>query len=198
MVADTQPPALLGARSLGLTLVQVFFSERVRAGSATTAAHYAIDGPGGGVNIVSATLDATQTNVLLNVGPLVENATYTLTVNGVADPSAAANVLVAGAANFTALQPAVFITEFMAENTVGLMDADGAHSDWIELQNQCSFAVDIIDWRLTDDPANLAQWLFPSTTLAPGQFLVVFASGKDRRTPGAELHTNFRLGAAGE
>lgn len=198
VVADTQPPALLGARSLGLTLVQVFFSERVRAGSATTAAHYAIDGPGGGVNIVSATLDATQTNVLLNVGPLVENATYTLTVNGVADPSAAANVLVAGAANFTALQPAVFITEFMAENTVGLMDADGAHSDWIELQNQSSFAVDIIDWRLTDDPANLAQWLFPSTTLAPGQFLVVFASGEDRRTPGAELHTNFRLGAAGE
>lgn len=198
VIADIQPPMLLGARSLGLTLVQVSFSERVTPESATNPAHYAIAWIGGNVTIFSATLDATQTNVLLNVGPLVENATYTLTVNGVTDPSIAANVLVAGAANFTALQPTVFITEFVAENTVGLTDADGAHSDWIELQNQSSFAVDLIGWHLTDGPANLARWTFPSTTVAPGQFLVVFASGKDRRTPGAELHTNFRLDASGE
>jgi hypothetical protein len=36
--------------------------------------------------------------------------------------------------------------------------------------------------------------------LGPGEYLVVFASGKDRRptAPGAFLHANFRLGADGE
>ena len=36
-----------------------------------------------------------------------------------------------------------------------------------------------------------------STTIAPGGYIVVFASGKDRRTPGSELHTSFSLAAAG-
>src|SRR5262249_39996624 len=31
-----------------------------------------------------------------------------------------------------------------------------------------------------------------------GNYLVVFASNKNRRTPGAPLHTNFKLDAAGE
>jgi hypothetical protein len=34
--------------------------------------------------------------------------------------------------------------------------------------------------------------------LAPGGFLVVFASGKNERDPAGELHTNFALAAAGE
>ena len=34
--------------------------------------------------------------------------------------------------------------------------------------------------------------------LAPGDFLVVFASNKDRRIPGAVLHTNFSLRQEGE
>jgi hypothetical protein len=135
---------------------------------------------------------------LLQVSPLIENDAYTLTVNGVNDQSAAANVVVNSSASFTAVQPSVLITELVADNTAGLTDTDGAHSDWIELQNRSAFAVNLAGWRLTDTPANLALWTFPSTELAPGQFLVVFASGKDRRLPGAELHTNFRLDADGE
>ena len=38
---------------------------------------------------------------------------------------------------------------------------------------------------------------FPSTNLAGGEFLVVFASGKDRRVSGKPLHTNFKLPAEG-
>ena len=53
-------------------------------------------------------------------------------------------------------------------------------------------------WCLTDNAANLSKWSFPGVTLLPGDFLVVFASGKDRRIPGSELHTNFQLSSGGE
>ncbi len=198
VVADTQPPRLTGVRSLGLTLVEAMFSERVAVESATNLAHYAVDGPDGRVSVLGATLDAAQTKVVLSVSNLVEGVTYTLQVNDVTDLSAAANVMEVGSARFLAVQPSVRITEFVAENALGLVDADGAHSDWIELQNQSPFAVDLVGWHLTDAAADLVRWTFPSTSLAPGQFLVVFASGQDRRLSGGELHTNFRLDAAGE
>ena len=53
-------------------------------------------------------------------------------------------------------------------------------------------------WYLTDDPAALQKWRFPSVTMAAGGYLVVFASGKNRIDPASELHTNFKLDASGE
>src|SRR6185436_11680752 len=49
-----------------------------------------------------------------------------------------------------------------------------------------------------DNANNLTKWRFPATNLAGGGFLVVFASGNDRRIPGARLHTDFQLSASGE
>lgn len=90
------------------------------------------------------------------------------------------------------------ISELMADNSRTLKDEDGAFSDWIEIQNPDSVPVNLNGWYLTDDPTRLTQWAFPSTNLAPGQFLVVFASSKNRRVVGRPLHTNFRLDADGE
>ncbi|HUR46937.1 MAG TPA: lamin tail domain-containing protein [Candidatus Saccharimonadales bacterium] len=194
--ADTVPPALLGAQSLGLGLVRIAFSERIFGVS--DLSHYTVTGSNGNVMLLSAALDSTQTNILLNVSGLVENALYTLTVAGIADQSASANLSPAASVTFTGTQPKVLITEFVADNSNGLMDTDGAHSDWLELQNQSSFAVDLAGWHLTDEPLDMARWTFPTTWLGPGEFLVVFASGKDRRAAGAELHTNFKLNAAGD
>ena len=42
------------------------------------------------------------------------------------------------------------------------------------------------------------KWQFPEVSLAPGGYLVVFASGKDRRDPAGQLHTNFALQTGGE
>jgi hypothetical protein len=106
--------------------------------------------------------------------------------------------------------PVVFttpvISEFMASNGSkaplaegGLLDEDGDSSDWIEIYNPTSQAVHLGGWYLTNNADNLKQWKFPaSVVLNPGQFLVVFASGKDRAVAGAELHTNFQLNAEGE
>ena len=90
------------------------------------------------------------------------------------------------------------ITEFMASNNHTLLDEDGDASDWIELYNPGTNGVDLNGWRLTDDPADLAKWTFPSTNLASHGFLVVFASGKNRAVAGQELHTDFSLTSDGD
>lgn len=90
----------------------------------------------------------------------------------------------------------VVINEFMASNGSGLTDEDGEFSDWIEIQNQGTDAVNLSGWALTDDAALPHKWEFPTTPIAAGGYAVVFASGKNRVSP--KLHTNFSLDADGE
>ena len=90
------------------------------------------------------------------------------------------------------------ISEFLAANSGGLEDADGDSSDWIEIYNPTTSSVDLGGWRLTDDSDEMSKWTFPSVSLEPTETLVVFASGKDRTDPAAELHTNFELNRSGE
>ncbi len=90
------------------------------------------------------------------------------------------------------------IAEFQAENLTTLADQDGDWSDWIEVANPDTQAISLSGWYLTDDASVLTKWQFPDVTLDAGQHLTVFASGKDRREAGSELHTNFRLSATGE
>ena len=90
------------------------------------------------------------------------------------------------------------ITEFMAVNTEDIEDEDGNHEDWIEIYNSGLSAASLLGWHLTDSAGQLRKWPFPDKTLQPGQYLVVFASNKDRRNPAATLHTNFKLDAGGE
>lgn len=92
----------------------------------------------------------------------------------------------------------VWISEFVASNDSGLEDEDGDRSDWIELYNDSNADVNLAGWRLTDDSTNLSKWVFPNTILPANGYLVIFASSKDRRTVGAELHTNFKLIKTGE
>lgn len=91
------------------------------------------------------------------------------------------------------------IAEFLADNADGITDEDGAHSDWIELENTGIEPVDLTGWRLTDTADNPSKWVLPAgIVLPPGGRLLVFASGKNRRVPGKPLHTNFNLRKEGE
>jgi hypothetical protein len=93
--------------------------------------------------------------------------------------------------------PSIRINEFVAANISGLLDENGQPEDWIELFNRGASAVNLAGYSLSDDPDDPGKWTFPATNLAAGQYLVVFASAKDRRTPGARLHTNFKLNPSG-
>ena len=99
------------------------------------------------------------------------------------------------AAPFAFAQDDVRITEFMASNSSTLQDEDLAYSDWLEIFNNTTNIVNLANWSLTDNPGNLTKWRFPATNMAPSQFMIIFASGKDRRTPGLPLHTSFKLSA---
>jgi hypothetical protein len=94
-------------------------------------------------------------------------------------------------------QSPLVITEFLASNTSGLQDENGDYSDWIEIHNRSAAAVNLNGWYLTDDAGDPVQWAFPSMSLDSGAYLLVYASGKDRRDPAANLHTNFQISANG-
>ena len=87
----------------------------------------------------------------------------------------------------------LFVSEFCARNDSILEDEDNETSDWIEIYNGKETAVDLEGYYLSDNTEDLTKWEFPSVTIAPYQYLVVFASGKNRRTPQSELHANFSL-----
>lgn len=113
-------------------------------------------------------------------------------------PVLAALTLALTGFGFDAAPAQVAITEFLASNDENLLDVDGDSSDWIELSN-FGAATDLGGWYLTDDAANLTKWQFPlPTQLNNGDYLVLFASDKDRAVAGQELHTNFKLKAGGE
>ncbi len=94
----------------------------------------------------------------------------------------------------------LIITEFMAANRNGLTDEDGDLSDWVEIYNRSNEPVNLAGWSLTDDANQPEKWFFPKITLSPDSYLLVFASGKDRKPVDAQrpLHTNFRLRRDGE
>ncbi|MBN2474231.1 MAG: lamin tail domain-containing protein [Pirellulales bacterium] len=88
------------------------------------------------------------------------------------------------------------INEFMAHNSAGLADEDGTLSDWIEIHNPTAESVRLDGWYLTDKDDDPIKWQFPDVSIDAGDYLLVFASEKNRN--GTELHTNFKLSAGGE
>ena len=66
------------------------------------------------------------------------------------------------------VQAAVVISEFMAKNDTVLLDVDGDASDWIELHNPTTAAINLAGWALTDDDSDLDKWEFPSVSVPAG------------------------------
>lgn len=84
------------------------------------------------------------------------------------------------------------INEVMYSNRSGITDRNGDTSDWIEIYNPDSVAINLEGWQLTDDITKSQYWSFPAYSLGPDQYLIVFLSGKDMHDA-TEFHTDFRL-----
>ena len=93
----------------------------------------------------------------------------------------------------------VILSEMVPVNRGGLKDSDGESPDWVELFNNGSAPVQLGGYSLSDDASKPDQWKLPDIAIAPGSFLIVFASGKNRQSDNAgELHANFKLSASGD
>jgi hypothetical protein len=92
----------------------------------------------------------------------------------------------------------LYLNEILASNSSGIQDEDGDNEDWMELYYAGTEALNLHGYGLSDDYERPFRWVFPDITIQPGEFLVVWASGKDRVDPQHSLHTNFSIAAAGE
>lgn len=111
----------------------------------------------------------------------------------------------AGVAEFAATREVedvdLLITEVMASNNTTIADASGEYNDYIEIYNAGSDTIDLTGFALSDNPDNAGKWRFPEMSIAPGEYVVVFASGKgmdSTNTEAGEIHTSFRISAYNE
>ncbi len=94
---------------------------------------------------------------------------------------------------------APLITEFLAVNDNSILDEDNSRQDWIEIFNPDGTTLDLGGYHLTDDALQPTKWTVPAGfTIPAGGYVVIFASGKDRKTIGSPLHTSFSLTSNGE
>ncbi|MDG1890412.1 MAG: CotH kinase family protein [Verrucomicrobiota bacterium] len=94
--------------------------------------------------------------------------------------------------------PSLMISEFMSANDSGLKDEDGEYSDWIELHNPGPESIELGEYALTDEVDKPFKWKIPELSLEPKAYLLIFASGQNRRESEQTLHTNFKLDIGGE
>jgi len=203
-VADATPPVvtiispLPGITVLSLDEIEIIFSEEVQ-----------------GVDASDLRINNQPASAVFHEGPVQYRFTFSqpptgavqvawAAGHGITDLASVPNAFAGGSWNYT-LDPNasphdVRINEFVALNLNGIRDADGDHSDWLELYNASSTTADLGGWFLTDDFFDLTRWRIPNGTfLGPDSYLLIWASGKPGRTnPAAPMHTNFRLEAAGE
>ena len=81
----------------------------------------------------------------------------------------------------------IVINEVMASNANTIPDEDGDYPDWIEFYNHGEEPVDLAGWGLSDNLDNPFRWVFPQIILHPEEFLLVWASGKDRRPESSDM-----------
>jgi hypothetical protein len=73
----------------------------------------------------------------------------------------------------------VRINEVVSSNSEHF-DEDGDTPDWIELHNYGTQEVSLEGWSVSDNENNLSKWNFPAMTLTPNQYLLLWASSKNR------------------
>ncbi|MBN2506659.1 MAG: lamin tail domain-containing protein [Verrucomicrobia bacterium] len=194
-LAEAAPPP--GAIVRQLTMVEILFTEAV---TGVNASDFLVNG------VAATGMTAVSPVDYIFSFPQPANGAVQVawaSGHGITDVSPALNPFGGGSWSYT-LDPTapaatVIVSEFMADNEhLDIRDDDDSREDWIEILNLGPVSVNLAGWFLTDDDGDLTKWRFPSVNLAVGQYLVVWASEKDRRDPSKPLHTNFKLGAGGE
>ncbi|HXG49337.1 MAG TPA: lamin tail domain-containing protein [Methylomirabilota bacterium] len=101
------------------------------------------------------------------------------------------------AADLPAYDP-LWLNELQADNAAGPTDNAGEREPWIELYNSGNTELSLEGYFLADTyTGNLTQWAFPAgSTIAPGEFKVIWADGEPQESTPTHWHTSFRLNSA--
>jgi hypothetical protein len=92
------------------------------------------------------------------------------------------------------LQAQIVINEVCSYNGSVIEDEDAKHPDWIELYNAGSSDVSLFGYCICGKDDDI--WYFPAVNIGSHGYLLIFASGKNRKT--YELHTTFSLSKDGD
>ena len=87
------------------------------------------------------------------------------------------------------------LNELMAVNERTAADEYGDYDDWIEIANTGTEAIDLTGLGLTDDLGEPSKYVFPSMTLAAGEYLLVWTDDEPEQ---GNLHAAFKLTSGGE
>ena len=103
------------------------------------------------------------------------------------------------AAALTPYDP-LWLNEVQIESLTGPLDNLGESEPWIELYNAGPTLLSLDGYYLATSYTNdLTQFQFPAgTTIAPGEFKLIWADGDPGETSGTNVHTNFRLDQSGQ
>ena len=96
--------------------------------------------------------------------------------------------------SFTTLYSQIKINEVLSTNRIGITDEDNNHVDWFELYNNSNSTINLEGYSISDKNEVSQSWVFPAYEMRPHSYLLVFASGKDRKNISLKYQTIIDLG----
>ena len=135
-------------------------------------------------------------------GPVVARFSGNTTASGVVGQTplqlAPAAVSTPGSANSVRYNlpafPTLWLNEVQPVNITGPVDNFGIHEPWLELYNPGTNSLSLAGYFLGTNYSSPPLWAFPpQTSIAPGEFLTVWADGQPEQGTGRVMHANFRL-----
>lgn len=82
------------------------------------------------------------------------------------------------------------INEVCATNFKSLYDEDSDTPDWIELYNYSDQTVNLSTWKISNQPDSELAWQFPDTIIKPNEYLLVYASKKNKFNKNLRITSN--------
>lgn len=93
------------------------------------------------------------------------------------------------------LSAQLLLNEMMASNASTLNDQFDNYPDWLEIYNAGESSVDLSNYWLSDDSAQLNKWNIPEIHLSSDSYLIIFASGNDIASATTFWHSVINTGA---
>lgn len=102
-----------------------------------------------------------------------------------------------GQANTPDKPGGLYISEVVTSNSSSLVDGLLGSPDWVELYNGSDEAIDLAGYGLTKSKKDPFSYTFPSVTIEPHSYLIVFCCDKAPGTEEDQICTGFNLSKTG-